>query len=238
MAWFRRPAGNIGENQSRELPDGLWTNATSAAKSSIKNNWRRTPTPAKSATSTFASAAANISHYFLTPARLSDGRGNPLGGPAAVCGFQALRRAHHTDDSQDRLERCAAHRNGNARIAPRRRGVHGFRVHRREYGERGGGGVRARAGTLRSGGAFRSSWFPHPAERACRKAALLADATGENEFQTRRTRRRHIPYISIMTDPITGGCSCQFRHARRREHRRAGRAHRLRRSPRHRTDHP
>jgi acetyl-CoA carboxylase carboxyl transferase subunit beta len=25
MAWFRRSAGNIEENQSRELPDGLWT---------------------------------------------------------------------------------------------------------------------------------------------------------------------------------------------------------------------
>ncbi len=25
MAWFRRAAGNINENQSRELPDGLWT---------------------------------------------------------------------------------------------------------------------------------------------------------------------------------------------------------------------
>src|SRR5579863_5243003 len=25
MAWFRRSAGNIEENPSRELPDGLWT---------------------------------------------------------------------------------------------------------------------------------------------------------------------------------------------------------------------
>ncbi|MCK7529519.1 MAG: hypothetical protein MZV64_74180 [Ignavibacteriales bacterium] len=46
-----------------------------------------------------------------------------------------------------------------------------------------------------------------------------------------------IPYISILTDPTTGGVTASFCHARGREHRRAGRPDRVRRAARHQADH-
>jgi acetyl-CoA carboxylase carboxyl transferase subunit beta len=46
------------------------------------------------------------------------------------------------------------------------------------------------------------------------------------------------PYIVVLTNPTTGGCHRLLRHARRRSHRGARCAHRLRRPARHRADHP
>ena len=51
-----------------------------------------------------------------------------------------------------------------------------------------------------------------------------------------RLDRARLPYISVLTDPTTGGVTASFAMLGRRQHRRAESAHRVRRSPRHRAD--
>ena len=53
-----------------------------------------------------------------------------------------------------------------------------------------------------------------------------------------RLDQERIPYISILTDPTTGGRHRELRDARRSEHRRARSADRVRRTARHRADDP
>ena len=48
--------------------------------------------------------------------------------------------------------------------------------------------------------------------------------------------KERLPFISVLTDPTMGGVSASFAMHRRCRHRRAGRAHRLRRAARHRAD--
>ena len=53
-----------------------------------------------------------------------------------------------------------------------------------------------------------------------------------------RLDEARLPYISVLTDPTTGGVTASFAMLGDLEHRRAGRADRLRRTARHRADHP
>ena len=53
-----------------------------------------------------------------------------------------------------------------------------------------------------------------------------------------RLDEARLPYISVLTDPTTGGVTASFAMLGDLEHRRAGRADRLRRAARHRADHP
>ena len=53
-----------------------------------------------------------------------------------------------------------------------------------------------------------------------------------------RLHEAGVPYISILTDPTTGGVTASLRDARRREHRRTGGADRFRRPAGDQADHP
>ena len=64
----------------------------------------------------------------------------------------------------------------------------------------------------------------------------VAHADGQDHRRADPARRARLPFISVLTDPTMGGVSASFAMHRRRGHRRAQCADRLRRSARHRAD--
>ena len=68
--------------------------------------------------------------------------------------------------------------------------------------------ARGRAAPWTSAG--RCSSFRPPAERACRRASSRSCRWGRSRPRSRACREARIPYVSIMTDPTTGGVTASY----------------------------
>ena len=210
MAWFRRASGNIGENQSRELPDGLWTKCDKCGEILYKKQLEDNAYTCKKCNFHFRIGSREYIALLLddgsfveTDARIRSM--DPLGFVDTKPYGERIQQTILKTGLDDAL------RTGTGTIESRP-----IAIGCMDFAFIGGsmgsvvGEKFVRAGEIAlqrripfimisaSGGARMQEGALSLMQLAktCAKLAELAEA--------------RIPYISIMTDPTTGGCSASF----------------------------
>ena len=206
------PVANQDDAGARApCPKACGANARAAAPCSIAPRWSATSTSARSARTTCASARAQRLELFLDPGTVQEIAAGlePL-DPLKFKDTKRYRDRLVQAQKDDGREGCAG---GRAR-PPEGTRDHRLRVRVQVPGRLDGLGRRralpARRAARASRISCRSSASPRAAARACRRLCSRSCRWRRRAPRSRAWRSSALPYISVLTDPTTGGVSASL----------------------------